>query len=331
MQAYLAALTRVSLRRLVRGPRHPEWGVRLEALADSLRNATRSVGARGWDSVPWALERARAERNSSPAVAGGVRVAPLELDGVPAWDLHPDDERPPRTILYLPGGGYTQGSWASHSGLASLFARAAQARLVFASYRLAPEHPFPAAVEDATRAWRALLRAGTPAGTCVLAGDSAGGGLALATLLALRDEGAPLPAGVACFSPWTDLTLGGASLSANIGFDWYPPDCLRAQARAYLAGADPRDPRASPLFGRWSSARPVFLQAGTAEILLDDSVRLAAAIRAAGGDAVLDLWPGQIHGWQFYPELLAEAVAAVERAAAFVGRVTGPPGAISPA
>ncbi len=282
-----------------------------------------ALGVGGWEQANWV--RAREDAEARPSVGpekNEVRTRTFELGSVRCSEVIPLAQPVERTLIYLPGGGYTQGSWASHGELASRLAVKARARLVMFHYRLAPEHPFPAALDDVLAAWKALLSDGTDPRSCILCGDSAGGGLAVSSLLALRDRGLALPRASLLFSPWVDLSVSGASVVLNARLDWYPVDCLRAQAGCYLAGLDAEDVRVAPLRADLRDLPPFFVQVGSAEILLDDSRRLAAALVSAGVSVELDEWSGLIHGWQFYPELLTEARAAVERAAAFAVRST---------
>ena len=222
-------------------------------------------------------------------------------------------------ILYLHGGGYRIGSPACYRGFGSHLAAAAGATVVVVDYRLAPEHPFPAAVDDAVAAYRALLDAGTPPSQLAIAGDSAGGGLTVATLLALRDAGLPQPAAAVCISPWADLTVTAASYDRCAATD---PYFSRAQAEEsaadYLGGADPTNPLASPALGDLAGLAPVLVHASDCEVLADDAVLLAAGIEAAGGEVELELWPEMTHVWHVMTPLVPEARDAVDQVAAFV-------------
>lgn len=233
----------------------------------------------------------------------------------------PDAGAPMRTILYLHGGGYYFCSPKSHRSLVFPLAVHSGARTFSLDYRLAPEHPFPAAVEDALAAYRCLLADGTPADSIVVAGDSAGGGLALALLLALRDAKDALPAAALLFSPWTDLAATGDTLITNDGVD--PMFRGAAVARAtslYLAGADPTHPYASPLYGDFTGLPPLMIQVGSTEVLLDDARRAAERARAAGCVVEFEVWPKMPHVWQIFAPFIPEALRALDRAAAFACR-----------
>lgn len=253
-----------------------------------------------------------------PAPAG-IRFRPDRLGGVPGeWAEGRDPAR--AALLYLHGGGFVACSPRTHRPLTGWFAR--HGFRVFApEYRLAPEHPFPAAVEDSVAAWHGLVaREGTPDGVAV-AGDSAGGTLALAMMLRSRDAGSALPCAAALFSPGTDLAGTGASLRENARRDaMFRPEGLRHLAAAYLGGADPRTPLASPLYGDLAGLPPLLLHAGEREVLRDDSVRLAERARAAGVAVELEIWPVVPHAWQFAYAFVPEARRSLERAAAFLHR-----------
>ncbi len=198
-------------------------------------------------------------------------------------------ERP--RIYYLHGGGYVIGSINTHRALIARLSAASGARAFAINYRLAPEHPFPAAVEDAVSAYRWLLEQGVDPATIVIAGDSAGGGLTVATLVALRDAGVPLPAAAVCLSPWTDMEGIGESAKTRKAADpMIDPEGGLAQAQLYLGGADPRTPLAAPLYADLRGLPPMLIHVGDAEVLLDDSTRLAERAKAAGVDVTLEVW-----------------------------------------
>ncbi|HKW91167.1 MAG TPA: alpha/beta hydrolase, partial [Methylomirabilota bacterium] len=211
----------------------------------------------------------------------------------------------------------------SHRHLAAAIAVAAGASALLLDYRLAPEHPYPAAVDDATAAYRWLLDQGIAPAHVVIAGDSAGGGLTVATMLALKEAGTPLPAGGVCISPWVDLTCGGESYKTRAEAD---PIVRRAgveeMARAYVGATAPRTPLASPLFADLRGLPPLLIHVGDAEVLLDDAVQLAARAKAAGVDATLEVWDQMIHVWHWFLPMLDEAQSAVDAIGRFArGRV----------
>lgn len=222
------------------------------------------------------------------------------------------------TLLYLHGGGFVACSPRTHRPITGWFALNGF-RVFVPDYRLAPEHPFPAAIEDAVAAWRALRS--RVAGPIVVAGDSAGGTLALALMLALRDAGEALPAGAALFSPATDMTGTGGSVQGNRMRDaMFYPEVLPPLAAAYLAGADPRTPLASPLYADLAGLPPLLLHVGEREILRDDSTRLAERARAAGVAAEVEVWPVVPHVWQFAHATVPEARRSLRAAAEFLHR-----------
>jgi epsilon-lactone hydrolase len=227
------------------------------------------------------------------------------------------------TILYLHGGGYYFCSPATHRGIVFPLARRSGARTFSLDYRLTPEHPFPAALDDALAAYRRLLADGVSPERLVIAGDSAGGGLALATLLALRDAGDPLPAGAVMFSPWTDLAATGASVVTNEGRDpMFHGRAFAPAGKFYAADTDVRNPYVSPLYGQFDGLPPLFIQVGDTEVLLDDSTRVAEKARAAGVRVELKIWPKVSHVFQMFAPFVPEANRALEEAAGFVRRVT---------
>ncbi len=252
-------------------------------------------------------------------LAPDVTVTPVDAGGVPAaWVVAPGADSS-RTMLYLHGGGYVIGSIHTHCDLAGRLSRAAATRVLIIDYRLAPEHPFPAAVDDATAAYRWLLTQGaTPAQTTV-AGDSAGGGLTVATLVALRDAGITLPAAAVCLSPWVDLEGIGESMMTKAHLDpmVQRPGLLRF-AEHYLGGANPRTPLAAPLYANLAGLPPLLIQVGMAETLLDDSTRLAARARAAGVSVTLEMCEDMIHVWQLFAAMLPEGQQAIDRIGAYV-------------
>jgi acetyl esterase/lipase len=260
-----------------------------------------------------AMRAAMSALTAAQSLAEDIDYVPTSLGGVGAeWASVRDAGPANRTVLYFHGGAYCLGSIATHRTLVGDLSRAASARIASVEYRLAPEDPFPAAVDDAVAAYRALIASGTPATRIALAGDSAGGGLTAATLLALRDAGDPLPACAVCISPWLDLSCAGESMRTRADQDpMIVPAQLRALGEAYLAGASPREPLASPVFGDLRGLPPILIHVGTAETLLDDSTRFAERALAAGVDVSLEVWDEMIHVWHAFAPLLPEADRAI--------------------
>ena len=255
----------------------------------------------------------------------------------PAWSIQPvpegplkgewiapeTGEGPGRTLLYLHGGGYFFCTPQTHRPITGTLAGLAETRVLALDYRLAPEHRFPAAVEDAVAAYRQLLAEGTPPGSIVIGGDSAGGGLSLATLLSLRDAGDPLPAGAILFSPWTDLAGTGETLVSNDKSDaLFHGDGLKKAAVYYLGDTPGTNPLASPLYADLAGLPPLFVQASDVEVLLSDSTRLVEKARAAGVTVEFEIWHGLPHVWQIFTPFLPEARAALAKTADFMRRVT---------
>jgi epsilon-lactone hydrolase len=248
-----------------------------------------------------------------------VKAEPASANGVPAEWLTAPGADTGRNVLYLHGGGYTIGSIKTHRCLGGWISRAAQARVLIIDYRLAPEHPCPAAVEDAVAAYRFMLDGGAKPSRAVVAGDSAGGGLTVAALLAIRDAGLPIPGAAVCLSPWVDMEGTGESMKTKAAVDpMVGSGNLGDMAAAYLAGQDPRTPLASPLYGDLKGLPPMLIQVGTAEVLLDDSSRLAERARAAGVDVTYEPWENMIHVWQIFVPMLDESKQAVARIGEFI-------------
>jgi epsilon-lactone hydrolase len=236
-------------------------------------------------------------------------------------------EPEPGVILYLHGGGYVSCSAATHRPITSALARLSRRRVFSLDYRLAPEHRYPAALDDAVAAYRWLLEQGLPPRLISLAGDSAGGGLALATLLRVRDLGLPPPACAVCFSPWTDLAGTGASVRLNDGrCAMFRAGNISEFSAAYLGDVSPLDPYASPAFADLGGLPPLLLQVGSTELLLDDSRRVHEKIREAQGVSRLEVYEDVFHCWQMSDGFMPEARAALRQAAEFIGEHSTPSG-----
>jgi acetyl esterase/lipase len=267
----------------------------------------------------------------------GEKMAPLNPDGLTprfirhqeqdstiegAWIEPPEADGP--VLLYFHGGGYVFGSIRTHGMLIGALARAAKARTFAPTYRLGPEHPAPAAQQDAVRAYHYLLSEGIDPRRIVLAGDSAGGTLVLNTLIELRNGGVPLPAAGVAISPWVDLACSGDSFDRNGPFDYVGRvQCLLA-AKEYLAGADPRRPDVSPLFADLSGLPPLLLHAGSAEVLVDQIRDFAARAERAGVAVQFDVYPDMVHVWHLLRDVTTEAQRAIEEIGDFVRKRTVP-------
>jgi len=247
----------------------------------------------------------------------GVKVEALSLGGVPAERLTPNNADASRAIFWLHGGGYCIGGCASHRGWAARMAAAAAATAYTVDYRLAPEHPYPAAVDDAVAAWRAFLAEGHDPSRTVIGGDSAGGGLTVATAVAARDAGLALPAGLHLVSPWANLTNKSPAYQAKGETDFIITQAgIDDFATNYLLGGlDPHAPLASPIFANLSGLPPMLIQVGSEEVLMSDSIQLAERAGFAEVDVTLRIWPGMVHIWPFFAQLGAAARATAESAA----------------
>jgi acetyl esterase/lipase len=267
----------------------------------------------------FALQPYPADVSAAEVSLGGVRAIELTVEGQATGD-------PVRyvDVLYFHGGGYVAGSARTGTHLAAELARRAGGRALSVDYRLAPEHPFPAAVEDGLAAYAGLLESGARPGRVVVAGDSAGGGLAVATLLAARERGLPQPAAVAAFSPWADLTRSGASMRTKDGADpLFSHAAMGWYADRYIPNGDRSAPLASPVFASLAGLPPLLIQVGSHEVLLDDAVRLAAAAGRDDVDVTLRVAPEGTHVFQLYFGALDEANEALDEVARFFRRHLG--------
>jgi monoterpene epsilon-lactone hydrolase len=250
----------------------------------------------------------------------GVTVRTVRAGGIHAEWIEPIGINPERAILYLHGGGYCLGSLDTHRGLAARLALASQARVLIIAYRLAPEHPFPAALEDSLAAYRWMIGQGIPPHCISVGGDSAGGGLTLATAVSLRDAGEPLPAALFLLSPWTDLTVSDESIHTK-----RPVDPIFGSngdrlgfAPAYLGAHDPAHPMISPLFADLHGLPPALIHVGSDEILLDDSTRLEEKLKAAGVNTRLKFWTGMWHVFQIFAPYVPEAQQSIDQIGEFI-------------
>ena len=279
-----------------------------EALDSLLRNGPLDIGG-----DPVQQREVFTRMLTSRSLPGDVILTPARLGGVPVLEISIDGVAADGTVLWFHGGFYVFGSPRTSAGLASDVARRTRMRVICVDYRLAPEQPYPAAFDDALGAYRALV------------GESAGAGLAAALLAAARDQGLPMPAAGVLFSPYADLTLSGASMTAKAAVDpSFSRAAIAVRARDYAGAADPRDPLISPVFADLRGLPPLLIQAGSNELLLDDAVRLAARAAAADVPVMLDVTPGVPHLFQAFAAMLGEGDAALERMTAFLTTAVAP-------
>jgi len=286
----------------------------IQAVIQMLRDSAAESGNAERTVAEW---RQSYEELAAFLPALDVAVVPVDAGGVPAEWIGDDSDGP--VVMYVHGGGYCLGSTATHRSMLTHLASAMGGRVLSLDYRLAPENPFPAALDDASTAYRWLLGTGVDSGNVLIGGDSAGGGLTIAALLALREGGDPLPAGGICLSPWADLTQSGATMEAKADIDpMVRAADLDRWAGAYAGSADPAVPSISPIFADLSGLPPLHVEVGTAEVLLDDARRLVNRAQAAGVSAELVEADDMIHVWPFFAGLVPEADVAIERIAGFV-------------
>lgn len=284
-------------------------------------DAVRSLLSSKPRPVGWSERRQRLDEVGSVwPVADDIRLEAVQLDGFPAeWSIAPQSDAS-RVLMYLHGGGYCSGSILSHRRLVTEAGRAAAVRTLAVGYRLAPENPFPAALDDALTAWRFLLEQGFAAENIVIGGDSAGGGLTVALINRLREAQAALPACAWLISPWTDLTLSGQTLATKDAVDPIIHKVYLGElADAYVPAAiDRTDPRVSPLYADLKGLPSLLIQVGSAETLLADATRFAAAAGAADVRVTLEIWPQMIHAWPLWNAHLAPGREALVSAGAFM-------------
>jgi len=304
----------VQLRRKIRGPMRPSWDSRFETWATLLHHyAKRSL----W--LPLSAQR-RAVGDVVPRRdPSEIRYEAVDAGGVPCEWITPRGCDESRVVVYFHGGGYCLGSIDSHRDPVGRLCVAAGVRGLVPGYRLAPEHPFPAQLDDAVAVYRWLLGQGVPASRVVVAGESAGAGLALSLLVALRDAGSPLPAAAVCVSPWVDLEVTGPSMEENARFDYVPRAVLNQYARYFVPTGDLRNPLASPLHADLRGLPPTLVLAGGAEALLDDARRIAARARKDGVDVTLEIEPDMIHAWPLFASAFPRCQKTIDEMAAFIG------------
>lgn len=314
--AALLAMTAALSRRLVGRKRRPSWSVKLELLVAGTRGAWSvmpKIGVVRWRNVGERLAPLRTAGLAPRFVARGEGDS--TVDG--AWLDPPDADADGPVVLYFHGGGFVFSSLRTHGELIGAIARTVRARTFALDYRLAPEHPMPAAIEDALAGYRYLLAQGIPARRVVFAGDSAGGNLVLSALLALRDAGEPLPAAGVALSPWVDLDCSGDSFRTNGHVDFVGEEHCRLAAASYLAGADAKRPDISPLYARLAGLPPLLIHAGDAETLVDQIRAFTSRAEAEGVDVTQSVYPDMVHVWHMMGSATPEAQRAIDEIAVF--------------
>jgi epsilon-lactone hydrolase len=309
----LSIIPSVLVRRSSQGRKRPSWGLAFEIFATFMQKETQRLSLMSTQQ----MREYRDKQALQSRLLKIVQTQKVEPEGQSAqWFIPPQHHD--AIILYFHGGGYTYGSILTHNDLMARLALSSGARVLGVEYRLAPEAPFPAAVEDALAAYRYLLAQGNTPQKIIVMGDSAGGGLSLSLLLRLREEGLRMPAGAALLCPWVDLTCTSASFEANAAYDYISREGLLNNAAHYLQGASPRQPLASPLFADLRGLSPIYIQAGGAEVLLQDALSLTEKLRAEGVEVRCEVTPDMLHDWQLFGYLFAVSREAVDRLAAFV-------------
>ncbi len=249
----------------------------------------------------------------------GVTITQLDMGGIPGTLVTPDEVEGDRILFYIHGGGYVVGSPAAYHGLGGHYARLLKAKVYMPDYRLAPEHPFPIPINDTLAAYRWLLEQGNDSKSIVFSGDSAGGAMVVSVMVKARNAGLPLPAGGAALSPWVNLEHTGASITNREGLD---PQAnlasLTLLAKAFLNGALPNDPDASPVFADVRGLPPILVQIGENEVMLSDAIRLAAHLGENRVRVSLEVWPGMFHVWHMFAAILPEGMQALQNAATFL-------------
>jgi len=268
---------------------------------------------KSWDEIAGRLK-----------VAPGVRLREASVGGVRCEWLLPAGCDESKVLLYLHGGAYLLGSARTHRRMVSFIAKAAGMRALLPDYRLAPEHPFPAALEDAIAVFSSLLAAEIPPQNIAIGGDSAGGGLAMATLMSARDAAEPMPAAACLLSPWLDLACEGETVESRGGLDpWFRAADMPEIVRRYCDPKDIRNPLVSPVYGDAFGMPPTLIQVGDHEILLSDSTRMTDRISAAGGEVLLQVWPGMWHVWQYFIGQMPESRRAIDQIGKFLQTKVG--------
>jgi len=314
MRAVRAA---VNVRRKVKGPLRPTWDPTFETLAEMFHQGSQRI-------IRLPVE---AQRRATRSVVMGLPSSPLyketafekvTIGAVPGEWFRRSDAASGRTILYLHGGGYGLGAIDTHRDLIARLCRASRSNALAIDYRLAPEHKFPAQLDDAMTAYRFLLESGVDPKRLVIGGDSAGGGLAIATLVKLRDLAEPMPKAAVLLSPWVDLEALGGTMDENERYDYISRRAIDQYRKRFVDPKDAKHPLAAPLYADLTGLPPLLIQVGSAETLLDDSLRIAEKARAAGVDVTLRVWQDMIHVWQLFAFMVPQGAAAIDEMGVFI-------------
>ncbi len=321
LQNLASAIPRVAVSRVRRGPARPSWSFRFELFATAIRKTFGTICTRSIHEQRAAFEAMANERSRALARTKRTRV---DAGGVPSEWFVPErvSEASAPVVLFLHGGGYVFGSTRTHAALVARVGAASKARVLAPNYRLAPEHPYPAAVDDAVAAYDWLLAQGVTPERVVVAGDSAGGGLTVSLLLRLRDAKKRLPAGAVLVCPWVDHTAKSGSIVENEAFDYATRATGDSWRDAYLAGTDHADPIVSPVYAELSGLPPLLVHVGSAELLRDQAVALAKRAKEHGVDARLHVEPDMIHDWHSFADFFPHCARPIEDIGAFVREVT---------
>lgn len=306
-------LAKVSARRTMQGPQRPSWNFATEVMVELMREEFKR--APSMPITQWRYEQDLFARNAL------YRKEPTQTilikDIVCDWVL-PNGQEDLPVLIYLHGGGYTIGSMYTHGPLVHRLARRANRKILFPYYRLAPEHPYPTAIEDSVLVYQWLLEQNVSPKDIVIGGDSAGGGLTMATFLALRDRQIPLPAGGMLLSPWVDATASLPSTWANEGQDWLMRSGVEFYGSHYISEDQRKDPLVSPLFADLTGLPKLLIQVGDAELLRDEAIALGEKATAAGVQADVRVWPDMIHSWQLMSPMIPQAAGAIDELAEFL-------------
>ncbi|MCB9584646.1 MAG: alpha/beta hydrolase [Polyangiaceae bacterium] len=320
MRAALVGIYRgIVLKRKLRGPAFPSWSPEFETLATLMHNYSKVSTL-----LPLAVQRQAATSLLRPTKAtSATQYEPERVGSIRCEWFRKATSSRDRVFLYLHGGGYSIGSIDTHRDLVARIVAASGMQAFVPDYRLAPEHRFPAQLEDALECYRWLLKQGFMGSQIVVGGDSAGGGLTLSLLLALRDAGDPLPAAAVVLSPWADLEATGGSMRSNAPYDYVGRATLLTYASRFVTAKDRKNPLAAPLYGDYRGLPPILIQVGAVETLLDDAIRVTSRARRAGVDVRLEIEPEMIHVWQAFGNLSSNAEHAVARIGEYARQAVG--------